>query len=137
MGKRRRYPASVIPVRTASGLARSIAAALFALLLALRLLTPEGFMPAFEHGAVTIVACPDADPAAVPPMAAHHHGSKKVDQPCPYASTSGLGSVAPDLPLLVGALLLSSALLLGRTFLFLERSRAYERPPLRGPPIPA
>lgn len=31
---------------------------LLALLLGLRLLTPTGFMPAFDHGAVTIVACP-------------------------------------------------------------------------------
>lgn len=80
MRRRRRYPASVIPVRTASGLARSITATLLALLLGLRLLTPEGFMPAFDHDAVTIVACPDADLTAVPPMAAHHNGSKKVEQ---------------------------------------------------------
>jgi hypothetical protein len=38
---------------------------------------------------------------------------------------------------LVGVLILAAALLLGRTFQFLERSRAHERPPLRGPPIPA
>jgi hypothetical protein len=38
---------------------------------------------------------------------------------------------------LAGVLVLSVALLLGRTFLFLDRHRRYERPPLRGPPIPA
>jgi len=94
-------------------------------------------MPAFDHGAVTIIACPDASAGA--PISAHHHGgqSKKLHQPCPYASAAGLGSLAPDLPLLVGVLAFAAALLLGRTFHFLERHRAHERPPLRGPPLPA
>ena len=125
-------------MRNAQTLARSVCAALLALLLAVRLLAPAGFMPSFEHGAVTIVACPDADGGVVTPMSAHHNGhSKKFHQPCPYASASGLGSLSPDLPLLAGVLVLAAALLLGRTFLFIERHRTYERPPLRGPPIPA
>lgn len=124
-------------MRNAPVLTRTISATLLALLLAVRLLAPAGFMPSFERGAVTIVACPDADGGAAP-MSAHHDGhSKKLHQPCPYASASGLGSLAPDLPPLVGALVLAAALLLGRTFLFLERHRTGERPPLRGPPIPA
>lgn len=124
-------------MRTAPTLTRSLCAALLALLLAVRLLAPVGFMPSFDHGAVTIVPCPDADGGALQ-MAAHHQGhSKKLHQPCPYASASGLGSLAPDLPLLVAALVLAVALLLGRTFLFLERHRTHERPPLRGPPLPA
>lgn len=122
-------------MRTAPALTRSICAALLALLIGVRLLAPAGFMPSFDHGAVTIVVCPDADGAAVP---MHHDGhSKKLHQPCPYASAAGVGSTAPDVPLLIGALVLTAALLLGRTFLFLERHRAHERPHLRGPPIPA
>lgn len=124
-------------MRNARILTRSICAALLALLLAVRLLAPAGFMPSFDHGAVTIVACPDADSGAAP-MAAHHDGhSKKLHQPCVYASASGLGSLSPDLPLPVGVAVFAAALLLGRTFLFLERNRNFERPPLRGPPIPA
>ena len=124
-------------MRTAPALTRSICAALLALLLSVRLLAPAGFMPSFDHGAVTIVACPDADPGAAP-MAAHHDGhSKKLHQPCPYASASGFGSLSPDLPMLLGVLVLAGALLLGRTFQFLERHRTHERPPLRGPPLPA
>jgi hypothetical protein len=124
-------------MRTAPALTRAICAALLALLLAVRMLAPAGFMPSFDHGAVTIVACPDADGGSTP-MPAHHDGhSKKLHQPCPYAAASGLGSLAPDLPLLPGALILAVAVLLGRTFLFLERHLAHERPPLRGPPIPA
>jgi hypothetical protein len=125
-------------MRNAPALTRSICAALLALLLAVRLLAPAGFMPSFEHGAVTIVACPDADGGALPVSAHHHDGhSKKLHQPCPYASASGLGALAPDLPLLAGVLIFAAALLLGRTFLFLERHRTRDRPPLRGPPIPA
>ena len=93
-------------------------------------------MPSFDHGSVTIVACPDAQIAE--PMPAHHTDhSKKLHQPCPYASASGLGSLAAAYPFLADVLIIGAALLLGRTFLFLERSRANERPPLRGPPIPA
>lgn len=124
-------------MRTASALTRSICAALLALLIAVRLLTPAGFMPSFDHGAVTIVMCPDAEPGAAR-MAAHHHGhSKQLHQPCPYAAASGVGSLAADWAPLIGVLVLAAALLLGRTFLFIERSRAFERPPLRGPPVPA
>ena len=112
---------------------RLAAAALLALLLALRSLAPAGFMPAFENGAVIIVACPDAGPAT----AHHHHRSgdrKSQHQPCPYAAASALG---PDWPPLLPAVFFAAALLLGRTFLFAERHSRRERPPLRGPPIPA
>jgi hypothetical protein len=116
---------------------RSIYAMLLALLIAVRLLAPAGFMPSFAEGAVTIVACPDADPG-VAPLSVHHHGhSKALHQPCPYAAASGLGLSPKQLPPLIGALILAAALLLGRTFLFIERSLAHERPPLRGPPLPA
>ena len=124
-------------MRPAPAWARATCAALLALLIAVRLLAPAGFMPSFDHGAVTIVACPDAD-AGDAPMSAHHDGhSKKLHQPCPYASASGQGSLAADFAPLAGVLILAAALLLGRTFLFLERNRANERPPLRGPPLPA
>jgi hypothetical protein len=118
---------------------RVACAALFALILALRLLTPAGFMPAFDHGTVTIVACPDAEPAPPMNMAGHHHhhDPKKLHQACPYASAAGLGGLLADIALLAALLAVGLALLLGRSFRFLERQRAHERPPLRGPPIPA
>jgi hypothetical protein len=118
---------------------RSIAAAglaVLGLLLALRSLAPAGFMPAFENGAVTIVICPDAAPVA----AHHEHRSGHHDgrhRPCPYAAASALGALGPDWPPLLPALFFAVALLLGRTFLFVERHSKRERPPLRGPPIPA
>ena len=106
-----------------------------ALLLALRLLSPPGFMPNFEDGAVTIVACPDFDPPSR--IAHHHHGKTIKHQPCPYASASSLGA-ADDWGFTSAAVLLvGPALLLGRASHYVEANRRYRRPPLRGPPIPA
>jgi hypothetical protein len=106
------------------------------LALALRLLSPAGFMPAFAHGAVTILACPDAAPA---PINHHHHSSdhKSAHQQCPYAAASGLAAAGVEWPATALVLAFAAALLLGRTYAFLERQRDGERPPAIGPPIPA
>lgn len=110
---------------------------MLALLIAVRLLSPAGFMPSFEHGSVAIVGCPDAEPAAAP-MAHHHHGgAKKLHQPCPYAAGAAAGTLANAFALLAVVLLFGASLLFGRPFRFLERHRTGERPPLRGPPVPA
>src|SRR5262249_34356730 len=121
-----------VPARTALGI-------LAALLLAVRLLMPAGFMPSFDHGAVTIVACPDWDSGtdAAPMAGHHHHGSTKLKSNCPFASAAGLSGLVQEHPLLPALLVLGLALLLGRTYAFIDRQRAHERPPLRGPPIPA
>ncbi len=67
---------------------------LLALLLGLRSLAPAGFMPSFDHGAVTIVACPDAS-AAVAPMHHRHPVDHSIaHQLCPYAAGAGLGARA-------------------------------------------
>ncbi len=106
----------------------------FALLLALRSLAPPGFMPAFDHGAVTIAACPDAAP--VGSMHMHHHGDHQSShQPCPYASASAVGALGADWTPLLAAAFFAVALLLGRTFLFVERQGRRHRPPSRAPPI--
>ena len=123
-----------------SAIFRSAAAALIALLLGMRLLGATGYMPAFEHGSMTIIVCPDADvdaPLAIQ-VTHHHHGqSKHKHGVCPYASASSLGALASDLGALAGALILAAALLPGRTFPLLERDRLRERPPSRAPPLPA
>jgi hypothetical protein len=97
-------------------------------------------MPVFAHGVLMIVPCPDADPVP-PPMAMrgqhHHHGPKALHQSCPYAAAAGLGGLPAELGLLAVAVLAGLALLLGRPYCFFERQRAHDRPPLRGPPIPA
>jgi hypothetical protein len=110
----------------------------FAIILGLRLLTPAGFMPAFDHGQVTIVACPDGEPAPAPMSGHHHHNGKKtLHQVCPYASAAGLAGVAEDAPVLPALLLFGIALLLGRSSGFVRFHRDHDRPPMRGPPLPA
>ena len=127
----------MVPMRAASHPVRFAWAAIFALLLAVRLLAPAGFMPAFENGSVTIIACPDADPAVS--VMHHHHGADHaaLHHPCPYASASGLGALGTDWTPLLFAALFAAALRIGRAFLFIERRRDQERPPAIGPPIPA
>jgi hypothetical protein len=128
-------------MRTAPAFARFACAALLALLLGLRLLGATGYMLGFEHGAVKIVVCPDADPDAplVIDVAHHHHGHSKHKHggTCPYASASALGALGAEFGVLLAVLICAAALMLGRTFLFLERNRLRERPPTRGPPFPA
>ena len=110
----------------------------FALLLAVRLLTPAGFMPDFSGDAFAVVACPDADGADMPMQTHGSHGKQKAHQPCPYASASSLGGLADGFKSLIADVIaIGAALLLGRTFLFLCRHLRHGWPPLRGPPIPA
>ena len=125
----------MIRVRLLHAKLRGTLAVALLILLALRLLNPAGFMPSFEHGAVTIVACPDGGAAL--PGHNHDHSKAHAHQTCPYAAASALGGLANDLPLLAAILVIGLALLLGRPFLFIERHRSEDRPPLRGPPIPA
>jgi hypothetical protein len=127
-------------MRTAASPIRLAWAAAFALLLSLRLLGSAGYMPAVEHGWLTIVACPDADvnaPLAIGSGHHHHHGSKHKHGTCPYAEASALGALAADFTSLIAVLVFAVALLLGRSFAFFERQRTREWPPAIGPPIPA
>jgi hypothetical protein len=81
-----------------------------------------------------IVACPDAAPAPAP---MHHHDHKAFHQPCPYAASSAFGALGSDWAPFIAVAMFAGALLLGRTFLFIERHATRERPPLRGPPTSA
>jgi hypothetical protein len=125
-------------MRATSPLIRFAWAAVLGLLLALRSLSPAGFMPAFDNGSVTIVACPDGGWATSSVMRHHNsHGHGALHQhPCPYASASSLGGLGSDWAPLFIVLFFAGGLLLGRGFLFIERKNQ-ERPPAIGPPIPA
>lgn len=123
-----------------SVLVRSAVAALFALLLALRLLGSAGYMPTVERGALTIVACPDADanaPLAIAPAHHHRHDKTKHHDPCPYAAAGALGFVTDHPAPLLGLLAIGLARWLGRALLFVERQSRRDRPPTTGPPLRA
>ena len=128
----------MLQARIRSGPVCAIWIGAIALMLALRLLTPAGLMPAFGPTGLIIVVCPDAS-AAGPATGHHgHHAPKKLHQPCPYAAASALGGLAAAFaPLILAALLFSAALPIGKAFLFIEHRRPGERPPMRGPPVPA
>ena len=110
-------------------------ATLFALLLAVRLLSPAGFMPTFDHGSIAIVLCPDGEPAAAAMTHHHHHGDPKLQQRCPYAAGAA-PATSSDFAGIVAVLLTVAALLSFQSFEALIR-RLHDRPPLRGPPLPA
>ena len=85
----------MIRMRAASSSIRFAWALLFALMLSLRLLGSAGYMPALDHGSLTIVVCPDADlnaPLALGTMPMpmhHHHGHMRHDHNvCPYAAAA-------------------------------------------------
>ena len=124
----------MLEVRTKGAGIRSVWALALALVLALRLVTPAGFMPAVEHGRLAIVVCDDG--AAAP--AHHHHGkTAKHREPCPYTSLSSFGAAgagfASDLVLPPATASLPPSIARAS---FAGR-RSHERPPPRGPPNPA
>lgn len=132
---------SMSPSRPWSVSARAACAIVLALLLGLRLLGATGYMPAFERGGLTIIVCPDADANAPLALGDAHHRHGKTNHGhtvCPYASVAGLGALGADLGPLFGIIILATAAaLLNCAFASVELRRRHERPPLRGPPIPA
>jgi hypothetical protein len=123
--------------RSAGGIGRAIFLALLFLVFGTRLLSPAGFMPAFAGGAMTIVVCPDSGGGAAPAAHHHHGGSKKLHQTCPYAAGTAAATLIDNLAPLAAVLVFGAALSLGRRNRFPVRRRAHDRPPLRGPPLPA
>jgi hypothetical protein len=113
-------------------------AAVLSLVLALRLLTPAGFMPAFEAGRLTIVECPGSGAVqAMPPMRGMHHDRNQSCQSCPHATATGAGLVDAGPAAFGRASVLAFPRLLLLTFVLPARSIAHDRPPAIGPPIPA
>jgi hypothetical protein len=116
---------------------RTLCAILLTLLLAVRSLAPAGFMPAFDHGRMAIVACPDAAGGVAPITMHHHHsgGHQAAHLPCPYASASSLGAVGADLePVPVVPVFAATPPAKSPAFATLRDSRRY-RPPAIGPPL--
>jgi Protein of unknown function (DUF2946) len=110
----------------------------FALLLALRLLTPTGFMPAWGESQFAITLCDDAGaPVGVSPRHQHHGdaGKAKHRQSCPYAAASA----PPFLTPLVAAIahpLVPTPLAAPRAIVAaLPLQKKIEHPPSRAPPV--
>ena len=110
---------------------------LLALVLAVRLLTPAGFMPSFDHGKLTIVECPGFDPARAPmpdmPGMRHDHGNPC--QSCPHATASGGGLVEVQPFALASIFFPDAQPLPGPSLSPVGRSTDHDRPPAIGPPL--
>ncbi|MBB4857654.1 hypothetical protein HNO88_000965 [Novosphingobium chloroacetimidivorans] len=124
---------------------RSLALWLIALALAMKALVPGGFMLREESQAITIAICGDASGAHLtrqivvpqretPQERAAQHTKSAA---CPFSALDMAGTPGAD-PVLLG-LALAFILAVGlapRAVLRLP-TRAYLRPPLRGPPLEA
>ena len=153
---RQRYRRRVTLSRHLTPSMRLLLAAVLALCLGVRLLTPAGFMPAFAGGALTIVPCPDAEGA--PPFApkpamadmampghamaargghAHDYAGKDVfhHQPCPYAAAASLTGLDTGFAALAALVAMAVLPPLARALPHYRRQATRERPPLRGPPL--
>lgn len=127
----------MLPMRTAPSHARAVWALMLALVLAVRLVTPAGFMPAVDHGRLTIVDCPGSDPAPMAPMTGMGHDKSKGDQTCPFATATGAGTVG-DQPLLLVPERFAAVPHAHDVDIHFSLPRGqHDRPPAIGPPIPA
>lgn len=136
-------------------------AVMMALCLAVRVLTPPGFMPSFASGALTIVPCPDAEgarPTAPAPQPMHHHmagmamspsattlpahdhtGGEKAfhHQSCPYAAAASLCGLEVGVLVVAILVLLAAAPPPVLPLPAFRRRATRDRPPAQGPPLPA
>ena len=129
----------MIRMRAAANPVRSAWALLFALMLSLRLIGGAGYMPALDHGSLTLIACPDAElsaPLAIGAMH-HHRHMQHGHNPCPYAAAAALGATDNRMTSPGAFLAFGLVLLLGCAFLCIERQANHDWPPAIGPPIPA
>ena len=132
---------------------RLLLAAVLALWLGVRLLTPAGFMPSFAGGALALVECPEADgataqavipampgmdmPGMAMPDTGHDHAKGGFHQLCPYAQAASLAGVALAAPAVALLLMLAALSPRARALLAFQRRATRDRPPSQGPPLPA
>ena len=142
-----------------------VLAAVLALWLGVRLLTPAGFMPSFANGSLAIVECPEADgvpalpamadmdmaemnmagmdmtgmnmPGTAMPDAGHDHGKNGFHQLCPYAQAASLAGIDPGVAVIAPLVLVAALAPLARALLAISRRATRDRPPSQGPPLPA
>lgn len=118
-----------------SVLRRQAVTVLLTLVLAMRLLTPVGFMPSFDHGKLAIVECPGSAPAQMPDMPGMRHDHGSACQSCPHATASG-GGLADAQPFaLASGFMLGAPILPGPGPSSVVPRTDHDRPPAIGPPL--
>lgn len=109
----------------------------FALLVAMRLLTPAGFMPDWGGSQFRVSLCGDFGSQIAAPGHRGHDKTEKTNhrQPCPYAAASALpflDAPEPVIPLPADLRSLSPS---GTHLVYIIPRRKIERPPSRAPPV--
>jgi hypothetical protein len=121
--------------RTAMCARRSFLSLFLAVLLAVRLASPFGFMPGEANGSLALVECPDAIPIPSAHHGMHHEGGAKAKSTCPFAA--GMAPAGP-LPEVATVEALpewpSEAVLPAATDPVPAGARVAPRPPSRAPP---
>ncbi len=79
--------------RVAMSARRSFLSLFLAVLLAVRLASPFGFMPGEANGRLALVECPDAIPIPSAHHGMHHDGGAKAKPTCPFAA--GMAPAGP------------------------------------------
>ena len=124
-------------MRSAQSSSRFAWAMLLSLVLAMRLVTPSGFMPAFERGQLTIIECPGSGSVPMAPMSGMRHGHGKTCETCPHATATG-GGLIDTAPLALAIASFTSAPIIdGHVVSVPYRWGEHEHPPATGPPITA
>ena len=121
---------------------RRLAAALFALTLAMKALLPAGYMLGDGSRSLTVQICSDATgqtmaQAIAIPQSGKHDGTGehgKADGTCPFSSLAMASLSGADTVLLAAALAFILALGFAPTRSPRPRRASHLRPPLRGPP---
>jgi len=124
--------AALTPIR------RACWAVAFALLVAMRLLTPAGFMPAWDNSQVRIILCDDSGTQIG--AATHHAHQGKSDgskhhQSCPYAAASATPFLTLPAIAVAPPLEIASDLSASTQPARFQVERKVERPPSRAPPV--
>jgi hypothetical protein len=110
----------------------------FAFLIAMRLLTPAGFMPAWADGQVRIILCDDSGTQIGAATDHAHHGKtdgSRHRQSCPYAAASATPFLAPPAIGVVPPLSVAPDLTANTPVARLQLQWKIERPPSRAPPV--
>ena len=126
---------------------RSLAIALVALALCVKALVPAGYMVAPGSRVITIQICADtqgtqlARQLAIPTKAGHpledRAGHGKSEGACAFSALALASLAGADAALLAAALLFILGFGLRPAVAANIRPARYQRPPLRGPPLPA
>ncbi len=136
------YPAPVFPIRRLLA-ERYLAALICAAALLIRVIVPTGYMIGTDHGRFSVTICSGitdktmamAMPGMSSAMPDHDkNGHGKAETPCAFAGLAApaLGGTDPILIVALVAFVMAAGLL--PTALPTVFQRAYDRPPLRGPP---